>query len=126
MNNYSTSASRSSSAGHSVARKGARKLPVLFFDVMDTVVRDPFFEDIPALFGYHSTLPFGIRNFELLYLFDQRRKPAKNLGRGSRNLVALFYVFASNVIEFGVTVLEFSEVWFGCRMSREFDGIIQT
>ncbi|KAL8171844.1 hypothetical protein V2J09_023648 [Rumex salicifolius] len=28
-----------------------RKLPILLFDVMDTIVRDPFFEDIPAFFG---------------------------------------------------------------------------
>nr|VDD62587.1 unnamed protein product [Brassica oleracea] len=28
-----------------------RKLPVLLFDVMDTIVRDPFYQDIPAFFG---------------------------------------------------------------------------
>ncbi|KAI3757047.1 hypothetical protein L6452_04580 [Arctium lappa] len=28
-----------------------RKLPVLLFDVMDTIVRDPFNHDIPAFFG---------------------------------------------------------------------------
>ncbi|GMG99905.1 hypothetical protein Nepgr_001745 [Nepenthes gracilis] len=110
MNSYSSSTGRSSSAGHSDARKGARKLPVLLFDVMDTIVQDPLYKDIPAFFGYCSTLPYGIRNFELLCLFDQRRKPAKNLSQGSRNLVALFYVFASNVIGFGVTVLELSDV----------------
>ncbi|CAA6668302.1 unnamed protein product [Spirodela intermedia] len=27
-----------------------RKLPVLLFDIMDTVVRDPFYEDVPAFF----------------------------------------------------------------------------
>ncbi|KAK1314373.1 hypothetical protein QJS10_CPA06g01390 [Acorus calamus] len=27
-----------------------RKLPILLFDVMDTLVRDPFYEDIPAFF----------------------------------------------------------------------------
>ncbi|KAJ0256742.1 Flavin mononucleotide hydrolase 1 [Hirschfeldia incana] len=27
-----------------------RKLPVLLFDVMDTIVRDPFYQDIPAFF----------------------------------------------------------------------------
>ncbi|XP_078447103.1 haloacid dehalogenase-like hydrolase (HAD) superfamily protein isoform X1 [Wolffia australiana] len=27
-----------------------RKLPVLLFDVMDTIVRDPFYEDVPAFF----------------------------------------------------------------------------
>lgn len=30
------------------------KLPVLLFDIMDTIVRDPFYEDIPAFFGYPS------------------------------------------------------------------------
>ncbi|KAG0485856.1 hypothetical protein HPP92_009717 [Vanilla planifolia] len=29
---------------------GNRKLPVLLFDVMDTIVRDPFYHDIPAFF----------------------------------------------------------------------------
>ncbi|XVF56494.1 hypothetical protein PTKIN_Ptkin06aG0125700 [Pterospermum kingtungense] len=28
-----------------------RKLPVLLFDIMDTIVRDPFYHDIPAFFG---------------------------------------------------------------------------
>ncbi|XP_074272416.1 flavin mononucleotide hydrolase 1, chloroplatic-like [Silene latifolia] len=28
-----------------------RKLPVLLFDVMDTIVRDPFYQDIPQFFG---------------------------------------------------------------------------
>lgn len=31
--------------------KEKRKLPVLLFDVMDTIVRDPFYEDVPAFFG---------------------------------------------------------------------------
>ncbi|KAL1187688.1 Flavin mononucleotide hydrolase 1, chloroplatic [Cardamine amara subsp. amara] len=30
---------------------GKRKLPVLLFDVMDTIVRDPFYHDVPAFFG---------------------------------------------------------------------------
>ncbi|GMH30037.1 hypothetical protein Nepgr_031880 [Nepenthes gracilis] len=51
MNNHSSGTGRSSSAGQSDARNGARKLPVLLFDVMDTIVRDPFYEDIPAFFG---------------------------------------------------------------------------
>lgn len=29
-----------------------RKLPILLFDVMDTLVRDPFYEDIPAFFQF--------------------------------------------------------------------------
>ncbi|XP_068667252.1 flavin mononucleotide hydrolase 1, chloroplatic-like [Aristolochia californica] len=28
-----------------------RKLPILLFDVMDTLVRDPFYQDVPAFFG---------------------------------------------------------------------------
>ncbi|XP_028770635.1 flavin mononucleotide hydrolase 1, chloroplatic-like [Neltuma alba] len=28
-----------------------RKLPILLFDMMDTVVRDPFYHDVPAFFG---------------------------------------------------------------------------
>ncbi|XP_010539484.1 PREDICTED: uncharacterized protein LOC104813550 [Tarenaya hassleriana] len=33
-----------------VGSSGKRKLPVLLFDVMDTIVRDPFYEDVPAFF----------------------------------------------------------------------------
>ncbi|KAG7590902.1 HAD-like superfamily [Arabidopsis suecica] len=32
-----------------ISRK--RKLPILLFDVMDTIVRDPFYHDVPAFFG---------------------------------------------------------------------------
>ncbi|KAJ0013758.1 hypothetical protein Pint_21314 [Pistacia integerrima] len=28
-----------------------RKLPILLFDIMDTIVRDPFYQDGPAFFG---------------------------------------------------------------------------
>ncbi|KAH9734505.1 Flavin mononucleotide hydrolase 1 chloroplatic [Citrus sinensis] len=28
-----------------------RKLPILLFDIMDTIVRDPFYHDVPAFFG---------------------------------------------------------------------------
>ncbi|PKA66131.1 hypothetical protein AXF42_Ash018421 [Apostasia shenzhenica] len=34
----------------------SRKLPVLLFDVMDTIVRDPFYHDIPAFFKYCEEL----------------------------------------------------------------------
>ncbi|XP_015076425.1 flavin mononucleotide hydrolase 1, chloroplatic [Solanum pennellii] len=37
----------SSSASTMVAQ---RKLPILLFDVMDTIVRDPFYHDVPAFF----------------------------------------------------------------------------
>ncbi|CAL1361788.1 unnamed protein product [Linum trigynum] len=33
------------------AANSNRKLPVLLFDIMDTVVRDPFYGDIPSFFG---------------------------------------------------------------------------
>ncbi|CAN1132175.1 Flavin mononucleotide hydrolase 1, chloroplatic [Linum perenne] len=35
----------------SAADRSDRKLPVLLFDIMDTVVRDPFYEDVPSFFG---------------------------------------------------------------------------
>lgn len=35
-----------------------RKLPILLFDVMDTLVRDPFYQDVPAFFGYFSFCSF--------------------------------------------------------------------
>ncbi|KAH0673558.1 hypothetical protein KY284_024645 [Solanum tuberosum] len=45
-NNISCSVT-SSSASTMVAQ---RKLPILLFDVMDTIVRDPFYHDVPAFF----------------------------------------------------------------------------
>ncbi|KAL0298433.1 UNVERIFIED_CONTAM: Flavin mononucleotide hydrolase 1, chloroplatic [Sesamum radiatum] len=36
--------------------KPSRKLPVLLFDIMDTIVRDPFYHDVPAFFGYSYSL----------------------------------------------------------------------
>ncbi|XP_060212456.1 flavin mononucleotide hydrolase 1, chloroplatic isoform X1 [Lycium barbarum] len=44
-NNISCSAATSSST--MVAK---RKFPILLFDVMDTIVRDPFYQDVPAFF----------------------------------------------------------------------------
>ncbi|XWS58793.1 hypothetical protein CRYUN_Cryun08bG0064100 [Craigia yunnanensis] len=32
-------------------RTNTRKLPILLFDIMDTIVRDPFYHDIPSFFG---------------------------------------------------------------------------
>ncbi|PPR87197.1 hypothetical protein GOBAR_AA33495 [Gossypium barbadense] len=29
----------------------SRKLPILLFDIMDTIVRDPFYHDVPAFFA---------------------------------------------------------------------------
>ncbi|KVI07570.1 HAD-like domain-containing protein [Cynara cardunculus var. scolymus] len=39
------------SASASASAITNRKLPVLLFDIMDTIVRDPFNHDIPAFFG---------------------------------------------------------------------------
>ncbi|KAL8253331.1 hypothetical protein R6Q59_037024 [Mikania micrantha] len=38
-------------ASASASSIAERKLPVLLFDIMDTIVRDPFYHDIPAFFG---------------------------------------------------------------------------
>ncbi|KAK6915257.1 Haloacid dehalogenase-like hydrolase [Dillenia turbinata] len=40
-----------SSNSVSVVPERQRKLPILLFDIMSTIVRDPFYEDIPAFFG---------------------------------------------------------------------------
>ncbi|OVA01672.1 HAD-like domain [Macleaya cordata] len=39
-----------SSSPEEEKKKTSRKLPILLFDVMDTIVRDPFYHDIPAFF----------------------------------------------------------------------------
>jgi hypothetical protein len=49
----SSSTAASVSAG-SEAAAGPRKLPVLLFDVMDTLVRDPFYHHIPAFFQFRT------------------------------------------------------------------------
>ncbi|VVA95981.1 unnamed protein product [Arabis nemorensis] len=48
MNRVSVSCSLATSALTPPKRK--RKLPILLFDVMDTIVRDPFYHDVPAFF----------------------------------------------------------------------------
>ncbi|KAK7340344.1 hypothetical protein VNO77_21046 [Canavalia gladiata] len=40
-----------SSSITSMALTNNRKLPILLFDIMDTLVRDPFYQDVPAFFG---------------------------------------------------------------------------
>ncbi|EFJ18467.1 hypothetical protein SELMODRAFT_112604 [Selaginella moellendorffii] len=46
------SSSSTLSMGGNLARNNiVRKLPVLLFDVMGTIVRDPFYKDVPAFFG---------------------------------------------------------------------------
>ncbi|CAH1446528.1 unnamed protein product [Lactuca virosa] len=42
---------RVTAAAASASAITTRKLPVLLFDIMDTIVRDPFYHDIPAFFG---------------------------------------------------------------------------
>lgn len=42
--------SRSSTSSSAMAAQPQRKLPILLFDVMDTIVRDPFYHDVPAFF----------------------------------------------------------------------------
>ncbi|KAI3918958.1 hypothetical protein MKW98_017406 [Papaver atlanticum] len=51
--NLSIASSLSLSSSSSVDEKKNpnRKLPILLFDVMDTLVRDPFYHDIPAFFS---------------------------------------------------------------------------
>ena len=44
-----------------------RKMPVLLFDVMDTVVRDPFYHHIPSFFQF-STRPYSLF-LSLVYLY---------------------------------------------------------
>ncbi|KAJ4721488.1 Haloacid dehalogenase-like hydrolase family protein [Melia azedarach] len=47
-NNKSSLISMASLGSHENQK---RKLPILLFDIMDTVVRDPFYQDVPAFFG---------------------------------------------------------------------------
>lgn len=55
----------SSSASTMVAK---RKLPILLFDVMDTIVRDPFYHDVPAFFRYLVCLNFSLPPFTVSLL----------------------------------------------------------
>ncbi|XP_021890926.1 flavin mononucleotide hydrolase 1, chloroplatic [Carica papaya] len=49
--NYKISPKVSFGAGELSSKKNnGRNLPILLFDIMDTVVRDPFYEDVPAFF----------------------------------------------------------------------------
>uniref|UniRef100_A0A0E0MEU9 Uncharacterized protein n=1 Tax=Oryza punctata TaxID=4537 RepID=A0A0E0MEU9_ORYPU len=50
MASTSPAAAAASAAATAEASRPPRKLPVLLFDVMDTVVRDPFYHHIPAFF----------------------------------------------------------------------------
>ncbi|KAE9592204.1 hypothetical protein Lal_00046422 [Lupinus albus] len=47
--NMSLSLSNNNNKNNSISNQ--RKLPILLFDVMDTLVRDPFYHDVPAFFG---------------------------------------------------------------------------
>ncbi|EEF42282.1 catalytic, putative [Ricinus communis] len=47
-----TSSNKTTSNVSFTSKKGGgRKLPILLFDIMDTIVRDPFYHDIPNFFG---------------------------------------------------------------------------
>nr|DAD25392.1 TPA_asm: hypothetical protein HUJ06_026856 [Nelumbo nucifera] len=46
----SKSVRMSQSITSSLPSSEKRKLPILLFDVMDTIVRDPFYQDVPAFF----------------------------------------------------------------------------
>lgn len=54
-----------------------RKLPILLFDIMDTVVRDPFYHDIPAFFGYYYSfgLFYHFSSNQLIILFSPNLVP---------------------------------------------------
>ncbi|GAV81928.1 HAD_2 domain-containing protein [Cephalotus follicularis] len=40
-----------SSSANTTVKDSNRKLPILLFDIMDTIVRDPFYHHVPAFFG---------------------------------------------------------------------------
>ncbi|KAF7805266.1 flavin mononucleotide hydrolase 1, chloroplatic [Senna tora] len=46
-----TKMAKMGSASSTATPNTERKLPILLFDIMDTVVRDPFYHDVPAFFG---------------------------------------------------------------------------
>ncbi|CAK9325901.1 unnamed protein product [Citrullus colocynthis] len=47
---FSSSLSMATGGSSDGGDKTSRKLPVLLFDIMDTLVRDPFYDDVPAFF----------------------------------------------------------------------------
>ncbi|KAF3452440.1 hypothetical protein FNV43_RR02873 [Rhamnella rubrinervis] len=47
----SSVASFSATTNAAAPETSNRKLPILLFDIMSTVVRDPFYDDVPAFFG---------------------------------------------------------------------------
>lgn len=59
----------SSSNTTSTGNNGNRKLPILLFDIMDTIVRDPFYHDVPAFFRYSLFNSFYFLVFVLLFFF---------------------------------------------------------
>lgn len=88
-----------------------RKLPILLFDVMDTIVRDPFYHDIPAFFGYLSlsnslSLPFFFFFKFLVEYFDLYWLVV--------NAVKLFQLFFT-VICFSINQFK-SGYWFSWKM----------
>ena len=47
---FSSSLSMATGRSSAGVDNTSRKLPVLLFDIMDTLVRDPFYDDVPAFF----------------------------------------------------------------------------
>ncbi|KAL0302860.1 UNVERIFIED_CONTAM: Flavin mononucleotide hydrolase 1, chloroplatic, partial [Sesamum radiatum] len=47
--------------------KPSRKIPVLLFDIMDTIVRDPFYHDVPAFFGWSWLEHFSRMEDQLIW-----------------------------------------------------------
>lgn len=50
LNNSSITTAATTTSNISNTHTSRRKLPILLFDVMDTIVRDPFYQDVPAFF----------------------------------------------------------------------------
>ncbi|VAH94380.1 unnamed protein product [Triticum turgidum subsp. durum] len=55
----SSAPARAATAAAEPEASRPRKMPVLLFDVMDTVVRDPFYHHIPSFFQF-STRPYSL------------------------------------------------------------------
>lgn len=74
----------SSSDSH-LSQSQQRRLPVLLFDVMDTIVRDPFYHHIPAFFQFVSlfnlvySLSIGNLNLHWSFYLNKIRQQQQNI-----------------------------------------------
>ncbi|KAJ7513320.1 hypothetical protein O6H91_24G000500 [Diphasiastrum complanatum] len=89
MNNKLSSASSHEEEAETEMGSDMKVLPVLLFDVMGTIVRDPFYEDVPAFFGLSMKELLAIKHptawieFEKGHLAeDQLKEIFFNDGRG--------------------------------------------